>query len=375
MKLTLDRAPLLAALSRAHRVVERRNTIPILANLRLRAEGAALTITATDLDIEITQGLPAEIAEPGATTAPAHTLHDIVRKLPEGAQVQMETVGDRASLTVRAGRSRFTLQTLPENEFPDFSGIQEGVALAMPGEQLADAFKRVQFAISTEEMRYYLNGIHMHRRQEEDGTHRLALVATDGHRLAFLTLAPESLPEALPSLILPRKAVGEILRLAEDSGEEKLKLEIAPNRLAASTGRARIVTKLIDGTFPDYGRVIPWANAKRARLKAAELAAAVDRVGTVASTKGRAVKFAFAAGKLSLAVTNPDAGEAQEELECDYAEEPMEIGFNSQYLLGILSAIDAKGDIEIALQDPGGPTILRRPNVPHALCVLMPMRV
>ncbi|PZQ82686.1 MAG: DNA polymerase III subunit beta [Ancylobacter novellus] len=373
MKLTLERAPLLAALARADRVVERRNTIPILANLRLDAAAGALRIVATDLDIQIAQSLPAEVSAPGSTTAPAHTLYEIARKFPDGAQVQLETSGDRGTLTVRAGRSRFALQTLPESEFPDLAGVEGGHVITLPGKDLAAAIGQVEFAISTEEARYYLNGIYLHPREG-----KLGLVATDGHRLSLLSLALE-LPEGLPGVILPRKAVGEVKRLAEAADKADITLEISTHKLAAEFAGARLTTKLIDGTFPDYGRVIPTGNAKVATLEAADLLAAVARVGTIASERGRAVKFTFTSGRLVLAVTNPDAGEASEEIDCVYGAEDLEIGFNGKYVEEALTRTASTGPIEIALNDAGSPALIRRPPAdtptPDALCVLMPMRV
>ena len=373
MKLTLERAPLLAALGRASRVVERRNTIPILANLRLDAAASALRIVATDLDIEIAQSLAAEVSMPGSTTAPAHTLHEIVRKLPEGAQVQLETAGDRGTLTVRADRSRFSLQTLPESEFPDLSTVEGGCVITLPGKDLSQAIGQVEFAISTEEARYYLNGIYLHPREG-----KLGLVATDGHRLSLMSLAL-ALPEGLPGVILPRKAVGEVKKLAEAADKADITLEISTHKLAAEFAGARLTTKLIDGTFPDYGRVIPTGNARVATLEAADLLAAVARVGTIASERGRAVKFTFTSGRLVLAVTNPDAGEASEEIDCAYDAEDLEIGFNGKYVEDALTRTASTGPIEIALNDPGSPALIRRaPSdtpTPDALCVLMPMRV
>ncbi|WAC26387.1 DNA polymerase III subunit beta [Ancylobacter sp. SL191] len=379
MKLTIERAPFLAALGRADRVVERRNTIPILANLRLKAEGSRLIITATDLDIEITQSLweeAVQVATPGEITAPAHTLHDIVKKLPEGAQIQLEVTGDRSTLTVRAGRSRFSLQTLPVTDFPDLTAAPEGVKLALPGKAFAEALGRVEFAISTEETRYYLNGIFIHRAALPEGDPRLTLVATDGHRLSLVRLPGEGapIPEDMPGVILPRKAVGEVKRLAEEAGANPLHIEVSTTKLAAEHGGVRVVTKLIDGTFPDYGRVIPFGNARLATVARAELAAAADRVGTLSSDRGKAVKFIFATGGLVLEATNPESGSARDEIDCAFTDDEISIGFNGRYVGDVLKADDAP-QVEIALNDPGSPTIFRRPGSTDALCVLMPMRV
>ncbi|WP_454683964.1 DNA polymerase III subunit beta [Ancylobacter moscoviensis] len=373
MKLTVERAPFLAALQRAARAVERRNTIPILANLLLRAEAGAVSITATDLDVEVTQTVKAEIAAAGEpTTLPAHTLLEIVRKLPDGAQIGIEADNAKGTAVLRAGRSRFSLQTLPADEFPDLAEVAGGYALALPGATLADAIGRVEFAISTEETRYYLNGIFLHRDPEGGG--RLRLVATDGHRLSLASLAVETPPQ-LPGVIVPRKAVAEIKKMAEAADKADLHIDVSANRLTASLGDWRFSTKLIDGTFPDYGRVIPADNDKLVTLQAEEMLAAVDRVGTVASERGRAVKCTFDTGRLALEVTNPDAGTAYEEVEAAYAGEPIEIGFNARYIVDLLNATAKAGEIEIALRDPGSPALIRRPDAKDALCVLMPMRV
>ncbi|UOK70161.1 DNA polymerase III subunit beta [Ancylobacter polymorphus] len=372
MNITVERAAFLAALQRAHRVVERRNTIPILANVLLRAEGGSLTLIATDLDIEIEDTLPAECAAEGEITLPAHTLLDIVRKLPEGVQIKLEFNAEKGTATLRAGRSRFSLQALPSSEFPSLSRVEDGAAFEVPGHALADVLDRVKFAISTEETRYYLNGIYLHR--DPEGSGKLRLVATDGHRLSLASLAVEGLPD-FHGVIVPRKAVDELSRMAQAAEKASLALQISGAKLAATFGRARFTTKLIDGTFPDYGRVIPAGNALVATLQAEELASAVDRVGTVSNERGRAVKFTFQPGRLVLEVVNPDAGNASEELDIAYAGEEMSIGFNGRYVGDLLTATAKTGPVEIALNDPGSPTIFRRVEATDALCVLMPMRV
>ncbi|GLK71679.1 DNA polymerase III subunit beta [Ancylobacter dichloromethanicus] len=372
MNITLERAAFLAALQRARHAVERRNTVPILANVLLRASAGRLTLIATDLDIEIEDSLPAECAAEGETTLPAQTLLDIVKKLPEGTQIKLEVSADKGTAVLRAGRSRFALQTLLPSDFPSLARVEDGVAFDLPGHALADAIERVKFAISTEETRYYLNGIYLHR--DPQVADRLRLVATDGHRLSLASLTVEGLPD-FPGVIVPRKAVEELSRMAQAADKAPLALRVSQVKLAATLGKACFTTKLIDGTFPDYGRVIPSGNDKVATLQAEELNAAVDRVGTVAAERGRAVKCTFGEGRLVLEVTNPDAGSAYEEIEIAYAAEEISIGFNGKYVMDVLAATAKTGPIEIALHDPGSPTILRRPDMTDALCVLMPMRV
>ncbi|WP_421697922.1 DNA polymerase III subunit beta [Ancylobacter sp.] len=371
MKVTVERAELLKSLAHVHRVVERRNTIPILANVLMRSDPRGLALRATDLDIEIVETIAAEVQEEGATTVPAHTIYDIVRKLPEGAQVQIETSGDRSTLTVRAGRSRFALQTLPENEFPDLAAGEMTHSFTLPAGELKRLVDKTQFAISTEETRYYLNGIYLH--VADAGGPVLRAVATDGHRLAQAQTTAPTGASGMPGVIVPRKAVAEIQRLAENADAE-VTVELSAAKIRVSLDRVVLTSKLIDGTFPDYGRVIPVGNDKTLVVDKADFASAVDRVSTVASERGRAVKLSIADGKLTLSVTNPDSGSATEEIEVEYAAEPIDIGFNSRYLLDITSQIEGS-TAELKLADPGSPTLVQDPDKRGALYVLMPMRV
>jgi DNA polymerase-3 subunit beta len=371
MKVTLERAELLKALAHVHRVVERRNTIPILANVLIRAGKAGLELKATDLDLEIVETVAAEVKQASATTVPAHMIYDIVRKLPEGAQVELQAGGDRSALLVRAGRSRFTLQALPETDFPDLAAGELPHKFKLASKDLKRLVDKTQFAISTEETRYYLNGIYLHT-VEDKGT-KLRAVATDGHRLAQAEMPAPKGVAGMPGVIVPRKTVTEVQRLIEDAGDE-VEVELSPAKIRFSFGKVVLTSKLIDGTFPDYGRVIPASNDKTLVVNKAEFAAAVDRVSTVSSERGRAVKLSLTDGKLTLSVTNPDSGSATEELEVEYASEALDIGFNSRYLLDITAQIEGE-KAELKLADPGSPTLLRDQDSAGALYVLMPMRV
>lgn len=372
MKVTVERAELLKSLSHVHRVVERRNTIPILANVLMRSGPNGLALKATDLDLEVVESLPAEIAQPGATTVPAHVLYDIVRKLPEGAQVLLEAGGERGTLLVRAGRARFTLQTLPETDFPDLAAGEFTHTFTLKSAELRRLVDKTQFAISTEETRYYLNGIYLHV-TEVKGASVLRAVATDGHRLAQAELAAPDGTGKLPGVIIPRKTVAEVQKLLEDK-EAEVCVSLSTTKIRVEVGAIVLTSKLIDGTFPDYGRVIPSGNDKVLVVDRAEFAAAVDRVSTVSSDRGRAVKLALSDGRLVLSVSNPDSGSATEELEVEYAAEPLEIGFNSRYLLDIAAQIE--GDTaHLKLADSGSPTLVHDSAKSDALYVLMPMRV
>jgi len=371
MKVTVERAELLKSLSHVHRVVERRNTIPILANVLIKAGKSGLELKATDLDLEVIETVPAEVKTPGATTVPAHMIYDIVRKLPEGSQVELNASGDRGSMAVKAGRSRFTLQTLPEADFPDLAAGELSHKFSVATPDLKRLVDKTQFAISTEETRYYLNGIYLHAVDEKPA--KLRAVATDGHRLAQVEIALPKGASGIPGVIVPRKTVAEIQKLVEDSGEE-VEIELSPAKIRFSFGRVTLTSKLIDGTFPDYGRVIPAGNDKTLVVEKSDFAAAVDRVSTVSSERGRAVKLSLTAGKLTLSVTNPDSGSATEELEVEYSSDPLDIGFNSRYLLDIAAQIEGE-KAELKLADPGSPTLLRDQDAGGALYVLMPMRV
>jgi len=378
MKVTIERAALLRALGHVHRVVERRTTIPILANVLIDAKDGELLLKATDLDLEVTEKAAAQIDQSGATTLPAHTLYDIVRKLPEGAQVSLQTSGDQGQLMLQSGRSRFNLQTLPESDFPDVTSGSFSHAFKLPTADLKRLIEKTQFAISMEETRYYLNGIFIHVAElpggGPDGDRALLrAVATDGHRLARLELPAPAGSQGMPGVILPRKAVGEILRLLEDSPGE-VSIEASANKMRFSFGAALLTTKLIDGTFPDYSRVIPTGNDKRLIVERDSFRSAVDRVSTISSERGRAVKLAVEPGRLVLSVSNPDQGMAIEEIEADYDASPIDIGFSSRYLLDIVNQLDSDTALFL-MSDPGSPTLIQDRDGASALYVLMPMRV
>src|SRR5215469_2777810 len=372
MKVTVERSELLKSLGHVHRVVERRNTIPILANVLLHGDRSKLSLKATDLDLEVIDSVAAEVGPGGSTTVPAHMFFDIVRKLPEGAQIALESSGDRAALAIRAGRSRFTLQTLPESDFPDLSAGEMTHKFALKAGELKRLIDKTQFAISTEETRYYLNGIYLHAAGAAKAQ-TLRAVATDGHRLAQMEFQLPKGAGGMPGIIVPRKTVGEVHRLMDDP-ESEVAIELSAGKIRFTVGETVLTSKLIDGTFPDYARVIPANNDKELVVDKKEFEAAVDRVSTVSSERGRAVKLSITGGKLSLSVTNPDSGSANEELEVEYEADPLDIGFNSRYLLDIAAQIESEAAV-LKLADPGSPTLIQDKEERGALYVLMPMRV
>lgn len=372
MKVTVERAALLKSLGHVHRVVERRNTIPILSNVLLSADGGALRLKATDLDLEVTETQAADVGQGGGTTVPAHVLYDIVRKLADGAQVSLETIGETGQMQIRSGRSRFMLQTLPQDDFPDIAAGDLPTRFALACSDLKRLIDKTQFAISTEETRYYLNGIYFHT-IDVGGDTMLRAVATDGHRLARVEMAAPAGAAGMPGVIVPRKAVAEIQKLL-DGEDGDVTVELSSAKIRLTVGDVVLTSKLIDGTFPDYQRVIPTGNDKSLVVERDMFAAAVDRVSTISSERGRAVKLALNEGRLTLSVTNPDSGSATEEIEVDYDATPLDVGFNARYLLDITGQLDSDTAL-FKLADPGSPTLVQDREGASALYVLMPMRV
>ncbi len=377
MKLTIERQALLKALSHVQSVVERRNTIPILSNVLLSADQGALAFSATDLDMEIIDQCACEVKAPGQITAPAHTLYEIVRKLPDGADVELKFAGDDPRLSITAGRSRFNLPILPAGDFPVMSSEGLTTRMALDTGALQRLIDKTRFAISTEETRYYLNGLYLHT-VNDGGQTKLRAVATDGHRLALAEMpAPEGAAGA-PGVIVPRKTVAEVRRLLDDAGE-MVDLQISAAKVRLGFGReevrgAALTSKVIDGSFPDYMRVIPKDNQKVVRVDNGLFSRAVDRVATISAEKSRSVKLAIEPGRLVLTVRNMEAGQAVEEVEIDYDGEPFEIGFNARYLLDVCGQI-ADEQMELRFADPASPTLALDPSDSGVQYVLMPLRV
>lgn len=372
MKLVIERGELLRALGHVTSVVERRTTIPILSNVLLSASGSALSLKATDLEREVIEDAKADVSTNGSLTVPAHILHDIARKLPDGSQVRIERDGVEERLSIVAGHARFALQTLPAEDFPDLALGDVTQEFEISAGDLKRLIDKTRFAISTEETRYYLNGIYMHV-AETDGHKMLRAVATDGHRLAQVELPMPDGAEDMPGIIVPRKTVHELHRLIETSGAN-LKVGVSPTKVRFEIGTVTLTSKLIDGTFPDYARVIPQGNDKEMKVSNAEFISAVDRVSTIASERGRAVKLHITNDKLELSVSNPEGGSASEQINVSYDADDLEIGFNARYLLDIASQLEGE-DARFMLADPGSPTMVRDSEDHSALYVLMPMRV
>jgi len=367
MKLSLSRDSLHAALGVVARVATR-GTIPILSNVLLEAADGMLKLRATDLDIEITASAPAEVVARGATTVDALTLRDFIAKTSAKADIALEQV--EGQLVVRCGRARLRLSVLPAEDFPNLEAVKSSHAFSLPAKPLAAMLAQAAIAISTEETRYYLNGIYLHVSGE-----RLRMVATTGHILARVDGPQPAGAQGMPGVILPRKAVAELARLAAKT-EGDVAIAVGSTKVSATfPGGIALTTKLIDGTFPDYARVIPANNSAICVVDREALATAIGRAGALSGKDaGRKLKMSFADGVMTLEVTNPDAGSSHDEINVEWDSPPIEIGFNASYLLEIVGVMTG-GRVEIALADPGSPALLRCAEDPAALFVIMPLRI
>ena len=373
MKLTIERSVFLRALGHIQGLVEKRGTIQILSNVLIDASGDDLSLTATDMGLSVVETVAADIGEKGATTVSAHTLYEIVRKLPDGCEIELyEDPAAAGRMHLKSGRSHFNLPSLPPDEFPVMSGKESTQSFTMEADDLRGLIKQTDFAMSVEETRHYLNGIYVHTTDDEGGR-LLKAVATDGHRLARTHRACPSGAEEIPGVIVPRKTVNELCKILEDSQGE-VAVTLSESKAIFSLDRIILTSKLVDGQFPEYERVIPKGNDKSMNVDRRVFSQAVDRVRTVSNERSRAVKFTLEKGKLTLSVSSPDSGDAVEEIEVEYTADALDIGFNSQYLLDIADQLD--GDhICFDLADSSAPALIHDAQDGGALYVLMPMRV
>ncbi len=372
MKITIDRNHLLKSLNHVHRVVERRNTYPILANVLITASKNGIDLRTTDLDIEVSEHIDAMVSETGATTVPAHTFYEIIRKFADGAEVDLAT-NDNQQMSITSSRSNFQLTCLSAEGFPDLKSEDFENSFSIKAKDLAELIERTQFAISNEETRYYLNGIYLHT-TNIDGEEYLRAVTTDGHRMARAQTKAPTGSAGMAGIIIPRKTVNEIQKLLDDAESEVL-IDLSETKIRFKIGSVVLLSKLIEGTFPDYERVTPKNNDKKMLVNRNDFASAVDRVSTIASERGgKAVKLIASNSLLELIVTNPDHGTANEQLSVEFDEDNFEIGFNARYLLDIVTQIRSD-NIIFMFNDSGSPSLIFEEGNESALYVLMPMRV
>ena len=374
MKFKADRATLMKSLAHVQNVVEKRNTIPILANVLLAVRDGKLTIAATDLEIALLEEVAAQTMRDGAITVPAATLYEIVRRQPDHVEIELDHPGGDAPLALRAGRYATSLVGLSVEEFPKLDAGNLSHQFVLSAQELRGLIDRTRFAISTEETRYYLNGIFLHAAEGDSGP-VLRAVATDGHRLARVE---EPLPpgaKGMPGVIIPRKTVTELRKLLDEVSSE-VDVALSETRIQFTIGTMRLTSKLIDGTFPDYDRVIPRGNDKVLRVEKKDFNDAVGRVSAISAERHRPVKLSLAKDLLVISASSPEQGTASEELGAeliDYQSGPLEIGFQARYLSDVTDQI--RGKVEFVFADGAAPTLVRDQDDQSAVYVLMPMRV
>ena len=372
MKFSIERATLIKAIGQAQSAVELRGSIPILANVLIEADGDAVSFRTTNLDIEVIDKVTAQVERAGGTTVKAATLNEIARRLPDGALVQISDDGADGRLTIKAGRSDFSLNTLPKEDFPELASSEYQTNFSIPTPALRRLFDKSEFAASNEETRYYLNGVYMHVADTE-GSKTLRCAATDGHRLARIDADLPEGSEDMPGVIVPRKTVAELRKLLDDD-EVAIAVSISETKIRFATPSVTLTSKVIDGTFPDYNRVIPDGNSRRMEVDAQEFAGAVGRVAAVSRERSRAVKLLIDEDRLVLSINDPEIGAAEEELSVAYGDEKLEIGFNAQYLEEIAKQADRENAVFL-FNTTGDPTLMREGNDQSAIYVVMPMRV
>lgn len=373
MKLTIEKNIFLKALTHIQSVVERRTTIPILSHLLLEAKNNQLQLTATDLDLTVTEAVPATVTAPGQITTPAHILYDIVRKLPDTNQLALEWQQNTA-LSLQAGRSRFSLPTLPREDFPLPTQTDMPCSFQIPAAQFLKLLVQTSFAMSNEETRYYLNGIFFHVGSSQlYAPKSLKAVATDGHRLARSETSLPAKAEQMPGVVIPRKTVQELIKLLEHE-DNAVTIGLSPQRMTVAFKKVSLSSKLIDGNFPDYERVIPTNNQQIIETDRLEFAAAVDRVATICSDKLRSIKLQVQKNNLMFSAASSDMGSAVEEIEAKYQGTALDIGFNAKYLADIMQQMTGK-KAKMALSDASSPVLINNPEDAAVTYVLMPMRI
>ena len=369
MKVTIERDLFLKALSHGQSVVERRTTVPILSHVLLKADNDKLTLTTTDMELSIVESIPAEIHRKGSVAVPARMLHDVVRRLKEGAQIQLDFDSVTGVLSLQSGRSNFTFSCLPAEDFPAINIDKLPHRFSLPAKDLFSLLERARFAMSTEESRYFLNGIYLHTAKENE----LRAVATDGHRLAKVTISLPPAAVSIPGVIIPRKTVNEVIKLLADTVLD-VDITLSDSQISFTIGDAFLTSRLIDAQYPDYEPVIPKTNDKSLTMHIRPFTEAVDRVALMASEKERGIRLKLTKDQPELSSASSESGSAIEEIQVDYGNDNLEIGFNARYLLEIAQQVNSD-EAEMLLSDTASPAIIRDLNDNQSLYVLMPMRV
>ncbi|WP_421568194.1 DNA polymerase III subunit beta [Stenotrophomonas sp. PD6] len=366
MRFTLQREAFLKPLAQVVNVVERRQTLPVLANFLVQVQNGQLSLTGTDLEVEMVSRIAVEDAQDGETTIPARKLFEIIRALPDGSRITVSQSGDK--ITVQAGRSRFTLATLPANDFPSVDEVEATERVAIGEATLKELIERTAFAMAQQDVRYYLNGLLFDLRGDA-----LRTVATDGHRLALCETELEKTSGAKRQIIVPRKGVTELQRLLE-SGDREIELEVGRSHVRVKRDDVTFTSKLIDGRFPDYEAVIPIGADREVKVDREALRASLQRAAILSNEKYRGIRVEVSPGNLKISAHNPEQEEAQEEIEADTTVSDLAIGFNVNYLLDALSALRDE-HVVIQLRDSNSSALVREASSEKSRHVVMPLRL
>ena len=375
MEIKANSSDLLKALNHIHGIVEVRHTLPILSNIVLSAENNELSLSSTNLDIFCTDKIDAEIVNSGEISVPAITFFEIVKRLPSGSDVILSMGDEDTELMLKCGRSKFNLSTLKTEDFPILSDKDLSTNFVISADELSRMIDKTKFAISNEETRYYLNGIFFHK-AESNSIKFLRAVATDGHRLAQYDIPLPQGADEITGIIIPKKTVFELRKVLDDADGD-VNVSLNENKIKFSFNNLKIISKVIDGTFPDYTKVIPKNNDKKFKTNNSELKNAIDRVSAVAineETKSKAIKLTIENNKLNLSVESQSKGSAKEEIDINYSNEKVDIGFNSRYLMDICNEVDGD-EIDVNLLDSISPAIILDKTDENLFFVLMPMRI
>jgi len=367
MQFEVAKQVLLKAIANVNGAVEKKNTIPVLQNIKIEAKDDKVVLLATDMDILVTSSFESDMKNSGSTTVPAQMFFDIVRKIPDGSSV-MISQDSPTIMQIKSGKSKYSLPCIDASEFPNLSEGELSAEIEVEAEKFAKMIDKTRFAISNDETRYYLNGLFLQALQKDSGF-ELRTIATDGHRLALSFLVSDL--KAPFGVILPKKSVAEIRRIID--GSKKVKIAVSRVKIKITTDQATIVSKLIDGEFPDYDKVLPKNNTQIAVINRRNFFDCVDRVSTVATDKHRSVKLIIENGKMSLQVNTNDGSFAYEELDVNYSGERIETGFNSRYLLDIIGQID-KEELLMRFKDGASPALIEAKDM-SSVFVIMPVRI
>ena len=371
MKFTVEKSSLFKSLSHVQSIVEKKNTLPILSNILIEAQNNSLVLSATDMDISITEKINCNVIEEGSTTVTAHTLYDIIRKLPESSEIEIIS-NDGKIMSLRAGKSKFSLSCLLKDDFPIIEIGDLENEISIDSLKLFKLIDKTRFAVSNEETRYFLNGIYFHKIENNNDIY-LSFVATDGHRLAKFDCAYNNTLKNIPGVIIPKKTVNELHKLLSDF-DGLVKINLSSNKIVFFVGESILISKLIDGNFPDYKRVIPKENKNTLKVDRNSFSLAVDRVSTITTDKLPVIKLKIMNNMVNLTSVNNENGTATEDINVNYSGEEMEIGFNSKYILEMINNLEDE-TIILDFKDSASPVIAKEESNPDLIYVLMPMRV